>query len=719
MPPVRSSVDESVRRDGVIEAGLDGEGAVSIGLGLENRTVALHCANMVSTPTLGAAMSDEPNAFWNRIDRSEIHNLVQAGIVNMAALEPGKPREAPPLPRFWVDRDADLGRVGFHLDSGNPVPVVVTGPAGIGKSSLASMIAALLIERFPDGQLYVDLGTDDPLSAMRSALLRLGTPKEFISDTLGGMVSQYRTATSGKALLVIVDDAPDRETGTLFAPASETAAFLLIGHSWPDDLDVVRHELAELPAAHGTVLLAKILPELTEAEAAQYIADLNLSPARIRAIAGYIRTLLQAEAARPTERRVLTDYSTAELLTATRQMLTPSAAWLHRLLQHLPGPDLGADLLPAIGADAAAIIDELLDAQLMTRVGTERFRLEGRPDSDGLPIELSHAMHAVVAWYRRRAQLADHEVMGARLRLSGIGALDWSPQPRLLDADADAFAENQGLPWLSDNRRTLTGLVRLAAVAGWRDEAWALAEALWALFTNVPFPEEAAACYRAAADAAPGPVPKARMFICLGRVLIDLRAHEESEAVLDEAVALAREHGGEVGETLVCAAQEQLGWLYYRQERWDEAEATYGSALELAERLGRERSQALMLKLLGFVHRDRGAADAARRCFARALPKFKSLDDKRNLAVVRFELAVIAIAGGRGSEAADAERAITTMLERRLERTAAESMERLGVLLGGEDGRRWLEEALQQFDRFGGPEADRVRGLLGEGGVDG
>ncbi|SDD48559.1 tetratricopeptide repeat protein [Glycomyces harbinensis] len=653
-------------------------------------------------------MPVEPNAFANHFDRSQIHNLIQANTLNMAAPRPDRPQEGPPLPRHWVDRDDDLGLIGSHLTAENGVPVVVTGPAGVGKSSLAAMLAALLSERFPDGQLYVDLGADDPLTAMRSVLFRLGVPTPYISESLGGMVSQYRTATRDKALLVIVDEAPSREAGTLFAPASPTAGFLLTGHVWPEDVDVVRHEMRDLAAPHSAALLAGICPELTEAEAAQYVAELAWSPAKVRALAGFIRALGRAEAALPSGRRAVTEYSTDELITATGQMLSPSAAWLHRLLSHLPGDDFDAALLPAV--DAAEAFGELVDAQLASPVSPGRYRLEGRTSATGLPIELAHAMRAVVSWYRARAQRADWEVMGGRLRLAGV---DGRPEFATLRPDAARpFGEHEGLPWLRANHKTLAGLVRLAAVAGWGDESWALAEALWALYTNTPLPEEAVDCYRAAAEAATEPIPKARMLICLGRRLIDVQGHTEAEAALEAALAAAREAGGDLGDTLVCSALEQLGWLHYRRERWDAAEDAYRSSLRLAERLGRNRSQALLHKLIGFVHRDTERFEEARRDFAASLPRFEREDDQRNLAVVRFELAALAIRAGDLNAATAAEAAIATMRRRGLDRAAAEAMERLGLLLDGADGRRWLEAALEMFDRFGGPDADRVRGLL-------
>ncbi|WP_112134541.1 tetratricopeptide repeat protein [Glycomyces dulcitolivorans] len=653
-------------------------------------------------------MTAEPNEFSNRFDHSVIQQLIQAGVINMAAPVPERPQERPPRPLHWVDRVDDLDRIGTHLTSGDRAAVVVTGPAGIGKSSLAAMLAEHLESRFPDGQLYIDLGGDDPKSAMRSVLSRLGVPKDFIQDSFAGMVSQYRTATKDKVILVVVDEAPDRETGLQFAPASAGAGFLLIGYTWPADIDVVHHEMDALPSQHSIDLLIKICPELSRAEAARYIARFAWSPGKVRALAGFVRTRERAEEAQPTELRAIADYSAAELLTATGQMLSPSAAWLYGLLLRIPGDGVDAGAISVLGTEG--VFAELVDAQLATQTQPGRWRIEGRPVADGLPIEYRHVMPALVAWFRTRAQHADAEVMGGRMRLVD---LDPSFASQLTASAADPFAKHEGLPWLNANRRTLTGLVRIAALAGWSREACAIAEALWALFTNVPLPEEAVACYRTAVDAADGPIAKARMLICLGRRLVDLHSYDESEAALRAAVALAETVGGESGPTLACSAFEQLGWLYYVQERWAEAETVYRQALAIAEELNRARSQALLHKLIGFVYRDQGRGAEARTEFALALPEFEGRKDERNTAVVGFELAALAIAEGEQTEVEKADNAIGVMRRRGLERDAANALERLGGLLDGDDRRLRLEIALEIFDRFSELDAERVRGLLG------
>ncbi|WP_026930003.1 tetratricopeptide repeat protein [Glycomyces tenuis] len=645
-----------------------------------------------------------PVEYSNYFDDTEIHNFVQAHRIEMGALRPAKPREAPLPPPHWVDREQALAELRDHLGSGRRTPIVVTGPAGAGKSSLAAMLAVLLEERFADGQLYVDLGRDDPLTAMRSALGRLGEPKDQLSDTLTGLTAQYRSATRDKALLVIVDEAPSREAGLLFEPASRAAGFMVLGQRWPRDLDAVVHHVRDLEAEHAAKLLVNTCPWLTAAEAEEHVAGREWRPERVRHLAGLLSARHRSRAGSELGRESVAAYSTEDFIDATYRALSEPAAWLYRFLAALPGEEFDGDILAALSAADDTAFQELVDAQLVTRVRPDRYRLEGDAGRSDrvLPVDLTAALQVSLRWHVKRAQLADRKVMGEqRLRLGTVPA----------EIDCPAFeSSGAALAWLHDNHRTLIGFVRTAALLGRREESWALAEAMWAFFTNLSYPEAAERCYRVAAESADEPAAKARMLICLGRTLIDLHEDDESERVLSEAVSLANAEGD---RALLGSATEQLGWLSYRRGRFLEAEAMYTAALEIAEQGGRRRAQALQLKLLGLVYRDLGEPDRARLRFAKALAIFMQIQDARNIVIVRFELAALGAAAGEPGAVADADTAIGYLRDLGLERSAGEALERLGGILGGDEGRTRLEAALEIYERLGSGQAGSVRALLG------
>ena len=672
-------------------------------------------------------MSDEPNErdapdggaeaiepiesieYTNYFDDTAIHNFIQAHRINMDAPRPAKPREAQEPPEHWVDRDEMLARLEALLRAESPRPIALGGARGAGKSSLAAKLAASLERRFEDGQLYIDLGLDDPLTAMRDVLMRLGQPKEYLGASLGGLRSQYRSTTKDRSLLVIVDGVPNPESGLLFKPASASGALMMLGREWPAGGDFDAYEVNELSPEHAVQYLLGTCPELSEQDATAYVAGRPWLPANLERLVGYVRTLGGAKPD-PTGRESV-ELSPDQLLEATYLGLSEPAAWLYRLLGAVPGEQLEYDALRAIDAWDRQVVDELIAARLVTETdGRCRLTVEP-PQSGALSIDLAPAVRLLVRYYAERAQLADRAVMGkSRLRrttmATGVEAPDFTA-----GEDAEATAGAIALRWLRDNRRELVGAVRMAAVCGWRREALALAEALWPLFSNLPYPELGAECYRAAVDAAEDAQTRARMLVFLGRVLIDLPDHAESDAKLSQAVALASEAGD---EALRCSALEQRGWLHYRRRRLDEAERTYLSALDIARRLERERSQALLLKLLGFVYRDRRDAGRARRCFAEAVALFRSCEDHRNTAVVRAELALLDVGDPQPAPEAVmlADKAIGDIRALGLERFEAEALERLGLALGGDDGRARLEAALEILARLGSGDAERVRRML-------
>ena len=126
--------------------------------------------------------------------------------------EPARPAQLPAdLPTF-VGRCAELDRARALLPEGGGVPASVVisaigGMAGIGKTTLAVHWAHQVADRFPDGQLYVNLRGFDPTGAVvtpeeaiRSFLDALGVPPTRIPaglDAQAGAVPQPARAAAG------------------------------------------------------------------------------------------------------------------------------------------------------------------------------------------------------------------------------------------------------------------------------------------------------------------------------------------------------------------------------------------------------------------------------------------------------------------------------------------------------------------------------------------
>lgn len=97
---------------------------------------------------------------------------------------------------------------------GHPgVPVaVVSGPPGAGKTALALFRAHTIRQRFPDGQLWVQLSgasanPREPSDVLGELLRTLRVPGSAIPDDLAERAALYRSRLAGRKVLVVADDA--------------------------------------------------------------------------------------------------------------------------------------------------------------------------------------------------------------------------------------------------------------------------------------------------------------------------------------------------------------------------------------------------------------------------------------------------------------------------------------------------------------------------------
>lgn len=150
-----------------------------------------------------------------------------SGVAGAAHIRPAADRVAGPVPaqlpigvRDFTGRRVELARLDALLAGRRRPPwaviCAVSGTAGVGKSSLVVHWAGRVAERFPDGQLYVDLrgfapggGVLDPADALRGLLDALGVPAGRIPVDVHARVALYRSMLAGKRMLVVLDNARD------------------------------------------------------------------------------------------------------------------------------------------------------------------------------------------------------------------------------------------------------------------------------------------------------------------------------------------------------------------------------------------------------------------------------------------------------------------------------------------------------------------------------
>src|SRR5215469_15422927 len=146
------------------------------------------------------------------------------------------PAQLPHSVTGFSGRQAEMEWLNGHLPdesdaTGRTVAITaLAGTAGVGKTALAVHWAHQIRDRFPDGQLYVNLrGFDpagpamEPTAAIRALLDALAVPPDRIPVDLDEQAALYRTMLSGRRVLILLDNARDAAQVRPLLPGTPTS----------------------------------------------------------------------------------------------------------------------------------------------------------------------------------------------------------------------------------------------------------------------------------------------------------------------------------------------------------------------------------------------------------------------------------------------------------------------------------------------------------------
>jgi DNA-binding SARP family transcriptional activator/Tfp pilus assembly protein PilF len=599
----------------------------------------------------------------------ELAGMAAAGVTVAASPGPGPQRPLPAqLPHRIQDftgRDAELRRLDALLDRdrgdiGTDVVITtISGTAGVGKTALAVHWAHRVSERFPDGQLYVNLRGFDPTgSAMkpgeviRGFLDAFGVPPQQLPVSLEAQAALYRSLLAGQRVLVMLDNAANEDQVRSLLPGS------------PGCLAIVtsRHELPGLIVTEGAQPVLVDLLSIAEARQllgrrigeSRALAETQAVDSIIALCARLPLALMLVAARAATHPEFSLSALAAELHQAggsldafdgedqatnvravfswSYQRLSASGRRLLKLLGLHFGPDVAKPAVASLaGLPAEQIrpaLAELARAHLVTERIPGRFAMHDLLRA--YANEVAHAQdsedqrdtarHRVLDHYLHTACRADALLNRHRDRPftpadAGPGVAPESP--------AD---QGQALAWFESEHAVL--LTALEHATGFDAHIWQLAWALASFFeyrghwrdwrnSQIKAVEAALRLSDKLAQALSG-----RLLAC---AFIQLSNYRQAETQLQRALTLFSELGDNTGQADVYRT---MAWMLERQGRYQEALPHAQQALALFKAADHRTGQARALNAVGWFQAQLGDYISALASCQQALDLQREVGDR-------------------------------------------------------------------------------------------
>jgi len=191
------------------------------------------------------------------VDKAEQVIIQQSGLA-AAPLVPQQIRRPPP---DFKGREDEIEDIIKMFDSGATV-IGVRGLGGVGKTALALVLADRVKDRFPDGQLFLDmqgmskspLKPDDAMAHIIRSYRGADAP---LPVDLNGLAGLYHSVLFDKRALILLDNAASREqVEPLLPPAG--SALLITSRDKFALADMKEKDLGVLPLEDAKKLLLEI-----------------------------------------------------------------------------------------------------------------------------------------------------------------------------------------------------------------------------------------------------------------------------------------------------------------------------------------------------------------------------------------------------------------------------------------------------------------------------
>jgi tetratricopeptide (TPR) repeat protein/transcriptional regulator with XRE-family HTH domain len=549
------------------------------------------------------------------------------------------PRMLPPRVAGFTGRVRELARLdGLLVDHppGQAAIRAIEGMGGVGKTALAVHWAHTVADRFPDGQLYVNLRGHDPgepvsaMDALRALIGGLGVDAVDLPRDVDGRARLYRRLLGGRRVLVLLDNAGAADEVRPLVPPPPSTAVVTSRNELSDlvPVDGGRLTLDVLSRDEAAALLRRLVgaradrdPDAVQA-LAQQCGNLPLA-LRVAAEHALRRpdarlANLVAELAELAEERRLDAFDVAgddqssvrAVLSWSLPLLPATARRALHLLGLAPVRDFDEYGVAALAAiplpEATRLTDALTRAHLVQPLGRGRYsmhdlvRAHAAESAPGAltPDERHASMGRLVDYYLAAATTAvDLQFPMNRSTRPDLAATGPVLTPDLPDV-ASASA------WLGAERESLVQACLYGVRHGWTRPALSLAVVLRPLLDN-GFVHDGLTVYTEALAAAGGlgdacdPALLASIRGCLGTTnwwlgRLDLAAEQLRQAFDENTRA------GNAASAVSNVAV--LGLVREAQGHYREALACQRLGLEAARSAGSLAQEGGQLINVGYIH---------------------------------------------------------------------------------------------------------------------
>ncbi|MFJ8779377.1 AfsR/SARP family transcriptional regulator [Streptomyces sp. NPDC102476] len=549
------------------------------------------------------------------------------------------PAELPHDAAGFAGRTGELARLQALLptDSSPANTVVISaigGAAGIGKTALAVHWAHQVHDRFPDGQLYVNLhGFDhdrrplEPREALELLLSGLGLAASEIPPDHEAQGRLFRTLLAGRRVLVLLDNAASAEQVRPLLPSSPTCCVVVTSrnrlgdlvardgaHALPLDLlqpDEARALLSRVLGAHRVDDDRHAVDELIRLCGSLPLA-LRVAAARLAGDPALRTADLVAEMAEGSRLDALeTDGDAGSPLRTAFSVsygaLTPDARRLFRLLGLFPGADFTAEAAAAFLdtplSRARRLLGTLAAAHLVEPVTAGRYRFhdllreyaQERAQTEETAKDRDTALERLLIWYLNAARAT-------------AGTAHFPELPCGLHP-----GEHLGMPsttapdhWLAAELPNLLAAIDHAAHHGPRPVAWYLTSTLFSHFwIHLPRKTWQAVAQTAleAAEAEGDLFGQSAMHSSLAASRWDRGHVRQATEHAARALDISREIGWATGEASGLGLR---GFTKWSMARLDSARDDFMTGLRIFRETGNRYFEGFGLVGLGMACRDLG-----------------------------------------------------------------------------------------------------------------